>query len=107
VFRSFGFPVHPFASTHFWPVTAALALLITTTRAAWLRRAVLGWLIFGQLVWFGCLSFFGGVVKPEQLQLASHQLDEVWIGIVTGLRIMAPGAARGLLCGAAFFYLQE
>lgn len=107
VYKAKGSVIYPLTSPHFWPVILLMALLLTMTAARWLRWLTMALIIVGQLVWFGALEFFGGVLKPEQLQLAMQQMDEVAIGLQTSLRILAPAAVIVAVAALALIVAQE
>ncbi|WP_342359740.1 sulfatase-like hydrolase/transferase [Terrarubrum flagellatum] len=107
IFQRRGIGVHPFESRQYWPVVLLLALFLTMTEPRWLRVTVMSVIAFGQFVWFGALQFFGGVLKPEQLQLAAHQADEVAIGLEASFGLLAPAIVIVALTTLALFLTQE
>lgn len=93
------------------PESLLLAALfaITISIAIPFRQRVLaiGAVLFSQLLWLGCIAYFGKALGPEQILLSASEAADITSGILYGWRPLLPAIALTLLTGGALLALHR
>lgn len=88
-------------------LAGVVGLAVTLVRGRKARFLALAVVLLSQLVWLGCLAYFGRPLGPEQVLLAKGEAADVGAGIVDGWRVLLPPAATVLATGLALIALQR
>ncbi len=105
-FRLAGYDIMSFVNGDAIVTVAVLAILLTLMPSRWGRIAVIGFVSIGQLIWLGCLRYFGGVLRPDQLMLVVSEARDTTIGIMSELGSLLPVFLLVSAVAGALFFLH-
>jgi glucan phosphoethanolaminetransferase (alkaline phosphatase superfamily) len=102
VFHYAGFQTTAVGRPETLVIVTVLAAALTLLASRRSRLLVLSLLLVSQLLWLGCLAYFGKPLGPEQLVLATTEATDITWGIIEGWRALLPAlltvtATGGLL----------
>ena len=80
-------------------MAAVLAVALTLIVSRRWRLAAAGFLLGSQVLWLGCLAYFGKALGPEQIVLSATEIADVTIGIAGGWRILLPALITVAMTG--------
>lgn len=88
-------------------LAALLAIGVTLIERRGVRLVALGAVLICQVLWLGCLAYFGRPLGPDQLLLAGHEAADVTAGILDGWRVLLPPVLTIALTGLVLTHLQK
>jgi glucan phosphoethanolaminetransferase (alkaline phosphatase superfamily) len=77
--------IEPLSKTTPIIILAVAAALVTCAASRRVRLWLLGFLIVNQIVWLGCLAYFGQIMTPDQFLLAPLETKDIYGGILAEL----------------------
>ena len=98
--------IQPLSKTTPIIILAAAAALATCAASRRVRLAFLAFLVFNQIIWLGCLAYFGQIMTPDQFLLAPQETKDIMAGIFAELPTLLKSTAMVLACAVPVFALH-
>lgn len=87
-------------------ILAIASALLTLAPSRRVRMAFIAFLVFNQVIWLGCLAYFGQIMTPDQFLLAPFETKDIMGGIVAELPTLIMSTAIVLAFGGALAFLH-
>jgi len=87
-------------------LAAVFALTLSLIEQRRLRLSAIAFVIFSQLLWLGCIAYFGKALSPEQILLSTTEAADITSGILDGMRTLLPAIAMIAVTGSLLFWLH-
>ena len=87
-------------------ILVVVALLLAFVPSRRVRLGFLAFLIFNQVIWLGCLAYFGQIMTPDQFLLAPFETKDIYGGILAELPTLLKSTAIVLAFGAVLASLH-
>ncbi len=98
--------IQPLSKTTPIIILAVAAALATAAASRRVRMAFLAFLVFNQIIWLGCLAYFGQIMTPDQFLLAPQESKDILAGILAELPTLLKSTAMVLACAVPVFALH-
>jgi len=105
-FRLAGYDVMSLVNGEAVAIVIILATFLTLMPSRRWRIAVIAFVTIGQLIWLGCLRYFGGVLRPDHIMLVVSEVSDTTIGIMSELGTLFPVFLLFLTIAAGLWFLH-
>jgi glucan phosphoethanolaminetransferase (alkaline phosphatase superfamily) len=82
------------------------SMLLTLAPSRKVRMGFLAFLLLNQVIWLGCLAYFGQIMTPDQFLLAPFETKDIYGGILAELPTLLKSTAIVFCFGAALVFLH-
>lgn len=87
-------------------VLMVAAVLVTCAASRRVRIGLLSFLVFNQVIWLGCLAYFGQIMTPDQFLLAPFETKDIYGGILAELPTLLKSTGMVLAFSLPLFALH-
>lgn len=98
--------IKPLSKTTPFIILAVAALVVTLVPSRKVRLGLLAFFIINQIVWLGCVAYFGQIMTPDQFLLAPFETKDIYGGILSELPTLMTSTAIVLACAVPLFVLH-
>ena len=87
-------------------LAAVFAIALSVIEPRRLRLGAIAFVVICQMLWLGCIAYFGKTLSSEQILLSTTEVGDITSGILDGLRSLLPAIALTAVTGALLFRLH-
>ena len=99
IFYVLGYPTASVRKPESMLVAALVGLGLVLIKSRRIRLASLALLLLWQVLWLGCLAYFGRPLGPDQMLLAANEVGDITSGIIDAWRVLLPALSTVALSG--------